>query len=224
MPFPGYHSSTMPQLTSQRVIGAQGLQELQVGAPQQHFGAQVATHLGVQGSQTGVQQGEQLTGSQAAATGAGVAGAGSAASGSAGVGAASGAQPAGAQAAFAPQNPQLSFPQRFPTVQGPQGSHFGTQGSHFGAQHFGAQGSQELHVGAPQPHFGAQGSQQGEPNRQAKMPRFFPGYQSLLHTGFSYVQRGWNNGARQGLAQGSQPTLLQQQELTGLPQFEQDGC
>ncbi len=213
MPFPGYHSSTIPQLTSQRVTGAQGLQE---GA--QVAGAQVA----------GAAQGEQVAGAQAA-TGAGAAGAASTgAAGSAGVGAAAGAQEEGAQAAFAPQKPQLNFPQRFPTVQELQGSqvlHFGAPHPQAGAAgaHFGAQGLQELHAGDPQPHFGAQGSQQGEPNRQHKMPRFFPGYQSLLQAGFVYVQRGWNNGAKQGL-QGLQPTLLQQQELAGLPQFEQAGC
>ena len=237
MPFPGYHSSIIPQLTSQRVTGAQGLQQ---GA--QVAGAQVAgAHV------AGAAQGEQVAGAQAA-TGAGAAGAastgatGAASTGaaeSAGVGAAAGAQEEGAQAALAPQNPQLNFPQRFPTVQELQGSqvlHFGAPhpqagatGAHFGAQglqtgpHFGAQGLQELHAGDPQPHFGAQGSQQGEPNRQHKMPRFFPGYQSLLHTGFSYVQRGWNNGAKHGLAQELQPTLLQQQALAGLPQFEQAG-
>ena len=233
MPFPGYHSSTIPQLTSQRAIGAQGLQDGAQVAGAQVAGAQVA----------GAAQGEQVAGAQAA-TGAGSAGAAGAASGaapgSAGVGAAAGAQEEGAHAAFAPQKAQLNFPQRFPTVHGSQqglqdlhagapqpqagaaGAHFGTQGLQTGP-HFGAQGLQELHVGAPQPHFGAQGSQQGEPNRQPRMPRFFPGYQSLLQAGFVYVQRGWNNGAKQGL-QGLQPTLLQQQALAGLPQFEQAGC
>ena len=228
MPFPGYQFSTIPQSTSQRAIGAQGLQDGAQVAGAQVAGAQVA--------------GAQVAGAQAAA-GAGSAGAAGAASGaapgSAGVGAAAGAQEEGAHAAFAPQKPQLNFPQRFPTVQGSQGlqelhagapqPQAGAAGAHFGAQglqtgpHFGAQGLQELQVGAPHPHFGAQGSQQGEPNRQPRMPRFFPGYQSLLHAGFSYVQRGWNNGAKQGL-QGLQPTLLQQQALAGLPQFEQAGC
>ena len=106
---------------------------------------------------------------------------------------------------------------------GAAGADFGAQGLQTGP-HFGAEELQELHAGEPQPHFGAQGSQQSEPKRQFKMPRFFPGYQSLLQAGFSYVQRGWNNGARQGLAQGLQPTLLQQQALAGLPQFEQAGC
>ena len=228
MPFPGYQFSTIPQSTSQRAIGAQGLQDGAQVAGAQVAGAQVA--------------GAQVAGAQAAA-GAGSAGAAGAASGaapgSAGVGAAAGAQEEGAHAAFAPQKPQLNFPQRFPTVQGSQGlqelhagapqPQAGAAGAHFGAQglqtgpHFGAQGLQELQVGAPHPHFGAQGSQQGEPNRHPRMPRFFPGYQSLLHAGFSYVQRGWNNGAKQGL-QGLQPTLLQQQALAGLPQFEQAGC
>ena len=212
--FPGYQSSTIPQLTSQRAIGAQGLQD----------GAQVA--------------GAQVAGAHVAGA-AGAASAG-AASASAGVGAAAGAQEDGAQAAFAPQKAQFSFPQRFPTVQGSQGlqdlhagapqPQAGAAGAHFGAHgsqtgpHFGAQGLQELHAGAPQPHFGAHGSQQSEPNRQFKMPRFFPGYQSLLQAGFSYVQRGWYNGARHGLTQGLQPILLQQQAFAGLPQFEQAGC
>ena len=113
--FPGYQSSTIPQSTTQRVVGAQGLQEGAQVAGAQVAGAQVA------GAQVaGAAQGEQVAGAQAAvgasaagATSAGGTGASSAgaAFGSAGVGAAAtgaGAQAAGAQAALAPQNPQLN--------------------------------------------------------------------------------------------------------------------